>query len=92
VREHAWHDIQAGLRVTASIGLASARAPLDADALLTRADALLYEAKAGGRDRVVVAALKARPGVACAGPGHCAFVHAGQRRRGPPRQRRPRRP
>ena len=56
VREHGWQDIQAGLRVTVSIGLASARAPLDADALLARADALLYQAKAGGRDRVVAAA------------------------------------
>ena len=47
--------MQAGLRVTVSIGLAWARTPLDADALLARADALLYQAKATGRDRVVAA-------------------------------------
>jgi diguanylate cyclase (GGDEF)-like protein len=53
VRGHPWHDVHAGLRVTLSIGLASGRTPLDADALLARADELLYQAKEGGRDRVV---------------------------------------
>jgi diguanylate cyclase (GGDEF)-like protein len=55
VRAHPWHDMHAGLQVTLSIGLASARTPLDADALLARADELLYQAKEGGRDRVVAA-------------------------------------
>ena len=53
VRAHPWADLQAGLQLTVSIGLAWARTPLDADALLARADALLYRAKAAGRDRVV---------------------------------------
>ncbi len=55
VREHPWKDVHAKLAVTLSIGLASARTPLDADALLARADELLYQAKAGGRDRVIAA-------------------------------------
>jgi diguanylate cyclase (GGDEF)-like protein len=55
VRAHAWHEVHPELRVTLSIGLASARAPLAADALLARADELLYQAKAAGRDRVVAA-------------------------------------
>jgi diguanylate cyclase (GGDEF)-like protein len=53
VRKHPWDEVHAGLCVTVSIGLAWARTPLDADALLARADALLYQAKAAGRDRVV---------------------------------------
>ena len=55
VRKHPWDEVQAGLQVTVSIGLAWARTPLDADALLARADALLYQAKAAGRDRLVAA-------------------------------------
>lgn len=53
VRRHAWHDVHPGLGVTVSIGLAWARTPLDADALLARADTLLYQAKAAGRDTVI---------------------------------------
>ncbi|HEX6229840.1 MAG TPA: diguanylate cyclase [Solirubrobacterales bacterium] len=42
-----------GVMVTISIGVAVARpGPLDADELVGRADAALYAAKAGGRDRV----------------------------------------
>ena len=55
VRGHPWQNVHAGLQVTVSIGLAWARTPLDAEALLARADVLLYQAKAGGRDRVVAA-------------------------------------
>ena len=55
VRGHPWKDVHAGLQVTVSIGLAWARTPLDANALLARADELLYQAKAAGRDRVVAA-------------------------------------
>ncbi len=40
---------------TVSIGLASAVAPVDFNALLARADAALYRAKAGGRNRVEIA-------------------------------------
>jgi diguanylate cyclase (GGDEF)-like protein len=46
-----------GLPVTASLGVAQAMPPPDEplDGLVARADAALYEAKAGGRDRVVLA-------------------------------------
>ncbi|HEV6967465.1 MULTISPECIES: GGDEF domain-containing protein [Roseateles] len=44
------------LSVTASIGVAQARGPEEApEALFSRADAALYEAKRSGRDRVVLA-------------------------------------
>lgn len=55
VRAHPWHGVHEGLQVTISVGLVWARTPLDADALLARADGLLYQAKAAGRDRVVAA-------------------------------------
>jgi diguanylate cyclase (GGDEF)-like protein len=46
-----------GVDVTISIGVAVARpGPLDTDELVGLADAALYEAKAGGRDRIVVGA------------------------------------
>jgi PleD family two-component response regulator len=42
-----------GCPVTASIGAASFRlAPLDADAALAQADALMYAAKAAGKNRI----------------------------------------
>nr|WP_162596197.1 diguanylate cyclase [Methylobacterium sp. 17Sr1-1] len=45
----------ATLSFTVSAGLAVAEAGDEVDALLRRADNALYEAKHGGRDRVVVA-------------------------------------
>jgi two-component system cell cycle response regulator len=41
------------LKATASFGVAGGEDPQDAASLLARADALLYQAKAAGRDRVV---------------------------------------
>jgi PleD family two-component response regulator len=43
------------LRVSVSIGIAQARDGISFEALMHRADAALYVAKHGGRDRVVVA-------------------------------------
>jgi diguanylate cyclase (GGDEF)-like protein len=40
------------LNVTSSFGVTTCRADEDSEALLVRADALLYEAKLGGRNRV----------------------------------------
>lgn len=54
VAAHAWSDLHADLRVTASIGLASAP-DHELQNLIDRADGALYEAKKSGRDRVCVA-------------------------------------
>ena len=40
------------MRITASFGVAECRESDDATSLLARADALLYRAKAAGRNRV----------------------------------------
>lgn len=53
VAGHAWGQLQPGLRVTASIGLARARPGEALPALLERADRALYAAKHRGRDQVV---------------------------------------
>lgn len=54
-----------GVTVTLSIGLAvSGEGPVDTDRLIAAADAALYAAKAGGRDRVVVDAVDAADAVA----------------------------
>jgi diguanylate cyclase (GGDEF)-like protein len=52
IEAHAWDDVGAGLRVTASIGVA-ARAPGESlDDVLARAGAALQECKRGGRNQV----------------------------------------
>ncbi len=56
VEAHDWDSLAPGLRVTISIGLCDAADADDARTLLERADASLYTAKRGGRNRVAVAA------------------------------------
>ncbi|MEO5687443.1 MAG: tetratricopeptide repeat-containing diguanylate cyclase [Burkholderiaceae bacterium] len=53
VAAHAWGELADGLAVTLSIGL-TGTPPYDADLLAARADAALYNAKAEGRNRVVM--------------------------------------
>ena len=53
VAGEAWGDVSAGLSITVSIGLATARDGENVEQLLQRADDALYRAKAEGRDRVV---------------------------------------
>jgi len=48
-----WCEVAPGLRVTVSIGLATAAPGESAEQLLQRADDALYRAKAAGRDRVL---------------------------------------
>ncbi len=55
LQEPAAHADHAGLRVTASFGVAQARPNEAWDALFARADRALYEAKGAGRDCVAVA-------------------------------------
>ncbi|WP_231494986.1 GGDEF domain-containing protein [Cellulomonas sp. KRMCY2] len=54
---HPWDEVAPGLRVTISIGAASRRPDEPVAELAARADALMYEAKAAGRDRVVLDAV-----------------------------------
>ncbi|GAA2479859.1 tetratricopeptide repeat-containing diguanylate cyclase [Winogradskya humida] len=51
-----WSTIAPGLRVTLSMGLATCRPGETGDDLYTRADANLYAAKRGGRNRLAAAA------------------------------------
>ena len=50
-----WSQIAAGLTLTASVGVATSAGADDLDQLIRLADARLYAAKHGGRDRVVAA-------------------------------------
>ncbi|HEX3979462.1 MAG TPA: diguanylate cyclase [Solirubrobacteraceae bacterium] len=52
VEDEAWERIAPGLRVTASIGVASTHAPSDLEALVNLADQRLYDAKRAGRNCV----------------------------------------
>jgi len=53
VATHDWSALSPRLAVSASIGLASSP-PIDENALLLRADAALYRAKAAGRNQVAI--------------------------------------
>lgn len=55
VQEHDWAQISPGLSVTVSIGLCVCGARVEAAQLIEQADAVLYQAKKEGRNRVVVA-------------------------------------
>lgn len=57
VRRHCWDEVRRGLAVSVSIGVTTTRPGDDQRSVLGRADANLYGAKAGGRDRVVGDAL-----------------------------------
>jgi diguanylate cyclase (GGDEF)-like protein len=53
VEGEAWERIAPGLRVTASIGVASTHAPSDLEAVVNLADQRLYDAKRAGRNCVI---------------------------------------
>ncbi len=55
IESHPWHDVDPELRVTISIGLDSDTARSSVAGMLAAADERLYEAKHGGRNRVVAA-------------------------------------
>jgi two-component system, cell cycle response regulator len=50
-----WHEVQPGLKVTMSMGVYGDLAAGTAEAMLQKADALLYRAKESGRNRVCFA-------------------------------------
>jgi diguanylate cyclase (GGDEF)-like protein len=51
IREARWPDVDAGLRLTASVGVAAADGE-DPEALVEAADQAMYRAKVAGGDRV----------------------------------------
>ena len=53
IREEPWEEIAAGLRLTTSVGVATAQHAGDLEALVKLADKRLYDAKNAGRDCVV---------------------------------------
>jgi diguanylate cyclase (GGDEF)-like protein len=57
------------MAATVSIGVAAAQAPASVDQLIARADAALYRAKEGGRNRVTIAACDGTVDFPTAAPG-----------------------
>jgi diguanylate cyclase (GGDEF)-like protein len=55
VADGGWEDIAAGLKVTSSAGVATARPDETVNQLLSRADHGLYQAKNAGRNRLCIA-------------------------------------
>ena len=53
IRDEPWDRIAVGLRLTASVGVATSQDAADVDRLARTADRRLYAAKHAGRDRVV---------------------------------------
>ncbi|HEY1181096.1 MAG TPA: diguanylate cyclase, partial [Rhodocyclaceae bacterium] len=52
IESYPWHELHPALKVTISMGLSSDAGVKDIHAMLEAADALLYEAKNKGRNRV----------------------------------------
>lgn len=52
IEQHPWHEVEPGLKVTMSMGVFADYAVGTAEAMLQKADALLYRAKETGRNRV----------------------------------------
>ena len=61
IEAHPWERIHPDLKVTMSMGLSGELALGSVEAMLKAADALLYEAKTGGRNRVVHRSAAAAP-------------------------------
>lgn len=52
VRSYSWSELHADLGVTVSVGIAARTPEMNLETLLTVADARLYDAKRGGRNRI----------------------------------------
>ena len=56
LRQVSFDDVAPGLAVTFSAGVSECTGERDLEAAIARADAAMYEAKRGGRDRIVAGA------------------------------------
>jgi PleD family two-component response regulator len=52
IEAHPWHEVHPNLKVTMSMGVFADYAVGTAEAMLQKADELLYKAKEAGRNRV----------------------------------------
>lgn len=55
IEAHPWQEIHPELKVTMSMGLCAERITASVEKMLVLADSRLYQAKAGGRNRVCYA-------------------------------------